>query len=315
MAYNLIILFHFLNISIGFTALVLFSRRPSPVSPAIHKSFVLQVLLYNITVLLNAISDFLNFFFWKEVSKNEVALGFLSLVNVSSLATAILWCIFFIIMIYKFLGIPLEGRYRTIFKYSAVALTLILLYSLLSQLISIKSEFFGYVTLVSNYLMGFFTLAYSIYLYKRSAHIEDSNRNRCLKIFGRLFIFFSLYYILIFINAYPLHLTSGVITKFSFSGMDLLINVFTFFWAFKYFHLLGAYTEPINIENVSEEQLITKYQISKRELEVIHLVCSGKSNQEIADLLFISVGTVKNHLYNIYAKIGIKNRTQLAKLF
>ena len=61
--------------------------------------------------------------------------------------------------------------------------------------------------------------------------------------------------------------------------------------------------------------LITKYNISKREMEVIRLICEGCTNKEIAEKLFISVDTVKDHNTRIFLKTGMKNRTQLAKMF
>jgi LuxR family maltose regulon positive regulatory protein len=50
--------------------------------------------------------------------------------------------------------------------------------------------------------------------------------------------------------------------------------------------------------------------LSLRELEVLALIESGYSNQEIADKLVISITTVKRHISNIYAKLGVKSRTQ-----
>ena len=48
--------------------------------------------------------------------------------------------------------------------------------------------------------------------------------------------------------------------------------------------------------------------LTHRELEVLRMMASGKSNQEIADLLFLSVGTVKVHVTRILAKLGVKSR-------
>jgi DNA-binding CsgD family transcriptional regulator len=48
--------------------------------------------------------------------------------------------------------------------------------------------------------------------------------------------------------------------------------------------------------------------LSERELEVLTLLASGKTNSEVAADLFISVGTVKSHTGNIYRKLGAKNR-------
>jgi DNA-binding CsgD family transcriptional regulator len=64
----------------------------------------------------------------------------------------------------------------------------------------------------------------------------------------------------------------------------------------------------------SFESLIARYGITQREREIIKEVCSGKSNQEIADALFISLQTVKDHTHRIYLKMGIKRRVQLIKL-
>jgi LuxR family maltose regulon positive regulatory protein len=50
--------------------------------------------------------------------------------------------------------------------------------------------------------------------------------------------------------------------------------------------------------------------LSERELEVLELLAQGLSNQQIANQLFISVGTVKRHTHNIYGKLTVENRTQ-----
>ncbi len=51
--------------------------------------------------------------------------------------------------------------------------------------------------------------------------------------------------------------------------------------------------------------------ISSREKEVIAQACGGKTNREISEILCISEKTVKNHLWKIYQKLGVKNRTQM----
>jgi DNA-binding CsgD family transcriptional regulator len=50
--------------------------------------------------------------------------------------------------------------------------------------------------------------------------------------------------------------------------------------------------------------------LSKRETEVLALIAQGLSNEEVADKLFVSISTVKTHLINIYAKLGVERRTQ-----
>lgn len=52
--------------------------------------------------------------------------------------------------------------------------------------------------------------------------------------------------------------------------------------------------------------------LSERELEIARLVAAGDSNREIAARLFITEGTVKNHVTNILGKLGVRDRTQAA---
>ena len=49
---------------------------------------------------------------------------------------------------------------------------------------------------------------------------------------------------------------------------------------------------------------------SAREVEVLRLVAAGLSNAEIAAHLFLSVGTVKRHVYNIYGKLEVAGRVE-----
>ncbi|WP_232661697.1 response regulator [Pseudonocardia sp. TRM90224] len=53
-------------------------------------------------------------------------------------------------------------------------------------------------------------------------------------------------------------------------------------------------------------------QISPRELDVVRAVARGRTNAEIAAELFVSLSTVKTHLTNIQAKLGLRNRVETA---
>ncbi|HZB20900.1 MAG TPA: response regulator transcription factor [Blastococcus sp.] len=52
--------------------------------------------------------------------------------------------------------------------------------------------------------------------------------------------------------------------------------------------------------------------LSDRELEVLRLLADGGSNREIAAAMFLAEGTVKNHVTNVLAKLGARDRTQAA---
>ncbi|MDF2723766.1 MAG: LuxR family transcriptional regulator [Paenibacillus sp.] len=54
------------------------------------------------------------------------------------------------------------------------------------------------------------------------------------------------------------------------------------------------------------------HELTDREMEVLRLIASGKSNQQVAEALFIGIKTVKFHVTNILAKLGVEDRTQAA---
>jgi DNA-binding CsgD family transcriptional regulator len=67
-------------------------------------------------------------------------------------------------------------------------------------------------------------------------------------------------------------------------------------------------------EQSALDSLAATHGITRREQEIVELIVQGKSNKEIEELLFISVHTVKNHVYNIFRKLGVTRRGQLVRL-
>jgi DNA-binding NarL/FixJ family response regulator len=55
------------------------------------------------------------------------------------------------------------------------------------------------------------------------------------------------------------------------------------------------------------------YGLSERELQVLHSIADGLNNKEIAEKLFLSEGTVKNYISNIYSKMDVRDRIQAAR--
>lgn len=69
-------------------------------------------------------------------------------------------------------------------------------------------------------------------------------------------------------------------------------------------------TEVTSAQPSVDENALRQSGISERELEVLHLMANGRSNQEIADQLFISLPTVKSHSSSLFAKLEVKRRTE-----
>ncbi len=88
----------------------------------------------------------------------------------------------------------------------------------------------------------------------------------------------------------------------------LIWSLLTMFYAIKhYFDIPKELYQKL-------DELAAKYQISKREIEVISLIAGGLSNKQIANKLFISTGTIKRHVHNIFEKTSIKSRIELINL-
>lgn len=69
--------------------------------------------------------------------------------------------------------------------------------------------------------------------------------------------------------------------------------------------------DPIEMERVLFKQ---KFALTPRETEIVGELLKGKTNREIAEALFISEMTVKKHMANIFAKVGVSNRQALIVL-
>lgn len=65
--------------------------------------------------------------------------------------------------------------------------------------------------------------------------------------------------------------------------------------------------------NNSSEAKSNEYGLSSRELEVLHKLAAGMRNQDIAEALFLSEGTVKNYISTIYSKLHVKGRREAAR--
>ncbi|GAB6111063.1 hypothetical protein JCM14713_08210 [Desulfomicrobium salsuginis] len=70
--------------------------------------------------------------------------------------------------------------------------------------------------------------------------------------------------------------------------------------------LLGRQNRPAEVVPAEEDQ----GELSQREREILLMLAEGATNKDIAAKLFLSLNTIKSHIYNIYRKIDVPNRLQ-----
>jgi len=59
--------------------------------------------------------------------------------------------------------------------------------------------------------------------------------------------------------------------------------------------------------------LLDSHELTKREIEILHLVAEGHSNARLAKMLWVTEQTIKFHLSNVYRKLGVSNRTEASR--
>ena len=74
---------------------------------------------------------------------------------------------------------------------------------------------------------------------------------------------------------------------------------------------------PVKAEHATKqgvEHVLDHYGVTKRERQIVQKICLGKTNKQIAEELFISLQTVKDHTHRIYSKMGVNSRVQLEQM-
>lgn len=199
-----------------------------------------------------------------------------------------------------------------------------------------KGFIYGYFP---TFVVFIFTLAFLIH--KEIVHIPEKSDLFIVRIIVVLNLFFHVFFLVPFL--FPKKSTPLVKeTKFGKKWAYLyLLGVLVYSSAmcfFNYFDFISTCISivllftisvfipvkirmnTISLENLSSDKNIDFkvfcefYEISKREAEIIVEICTGKSNKAIAEKLFITLQTVKDHNHRIYTKTDVKSRVQLSNL-
>jgi len=94
------------------------------------------------------------------------------------------------------------------------------------------------------------------------------------------------------------------------SKQDLLTGIDSVLAGEKYY---DQETQQIFMNSFNAEQISTSIHLTRREKEILELICEEYSTNEIADKLFVSKHTVETHRKNLLSKTGVKNVAGLVK--
>lgn len=101
-----------------------------------------------------------------------------------------------------------------------------------------------------------------------------------------------------------------------FSDQELEIcNRLAPLFSVHYNRLIAPAAATDETSGLTRMQAADRFGVTAREYQVARLMAQGRTEAEVADQLSISTATVKKHLYNAYAKLGVNKRSQLEELF
>lgn len=227
-----------------------------------------------------------------------------------------LFLIAFFLMVVKILNYKPSKTFILAFRITVIVIVVFWLLGWMEFLLFGSKGITDSFLLYSDILIFFSIIIASVYLLSQTKYIQDKLHQRAIKLLCLIFILnISLGFFRWLIND-SISIENEIIESLSIHVLVILFNGLIMWWAVVYKDLyFGTMLFMTEKTKSDMNELITKYNISKRELEVIQLICEGYSNKEIAERLFISLDTVKDHNGRIFLKTGLKNRTQLAKMF
>ncbi len=304
------ILFLILNVLIGVGIIYYTYIQQKAYKKALLKNLMLYIICFNVLILVNLSYKYLlSNIFLDDFDK------------IPNYVTSILFLIIFFsefgfvfYLIKTILNLvnkkmPITLSYVAVswgLLFTALSITGIFLYNNNSN---IDFIFTVHKLWVFSIILVVFTALTALFFMRKKA---NQKKKEAIK---RFLILFSMAFFLFAISQIDFYYLKIGITDYD-PMILLIVNLTPFLWLQMSKTKLSFWANTNSISlSTNLSKTIDKYNISDREEEVIKLVIEGKSNKEIEEELYISFNTVKNHIYNIYKKIGVKSRTQLINFF
>ncbi len=275
------------------------------------KAFNRFIIVFNLYFLLQTILEYL----YVNIKPGFSPKIFLKIGIYSDLFFSVFMIFITLLLLenFSFLPVKLFNKYRV--KLLVILLFVILfsihLYYILFKMSNDNKKTFLLIMLMYVFIFHFTIMILLIKTFFSSKNHLSKKQKSYLNIFSSVFFLIKsasvIYLFLLYFGIYSFNLT--------FYLVFFLYNLFPLIYMKDF--LLTLFPEEVTSAG-SEDSInenIKKYGISKREQEIIFLIFDGLSNKAIEERLYISIATVKDHIYNIYKKTGVKNRVQLVNLF
>lgn len=229
--------------------------------------------------------------------------------------TRLVLCYLYVLLYRNFMQKREPNRYKKMcWLIGSLILILLFLFSLFSVLTSDVLPISN-VSITIILLGNCFNIGVLIILHQNIARLNDNGKKTAVRRFTRVMLIPYIIAMMVFV-LHLLNIFSNEVFVIFYFIFEVALFGFPIFYLKRFMELYHGVIE-LNEPDMENQftKLLNKYNISKREREVLELICEGKTNKQIEELLFISLQTVKDHVSKIYQKTGVKNRVQLNNLF
>lgn len=302
-----------LTLILGLISLTLVARLPRRDAPSGLTWLPITLLLYNVWVAAFLITIYLQEPRPPAGSALVPPLG--DAWAVALVALGLAWLYAHVAQLSAFLWGQPPPRALRIARSVSVGLVLALVSSGTLSAWSGSATFFRVVVSLTGVAIFPVALVASLWFLSRARRLHDSDWRRRLSGLGLTYVaLFGALFMLSILWSRLAAVSRGLPVAID-TCLELLYNVVAIVWVGQLSGWTGGAateTHPSPIP-IGRQRLLAEAGITRREAEIVDLICLGKTNQEIADQLFISISTVKDHNYVIFQKLGVRNRTELAR--
>jgi len=303
---HLMILFIFLTLFLG-TGTIFYIYQKSKSYPHSYLNLILKhTIFFNLLVLIILLSFYLKLNILDSLSQFQQSLILdIGYVFSTMIETGLIFYIIQIVFTFK----KRKFSDKLQFIYFFIMFTLIVCYIVKMilgyQNISVFLLEIIYEYITDNMLLVDIFLLINLYIFGRK--LDNKNEKKLIESF-----------VLLYLGRYSILIIYFPLSKFFlyifFLFQLIFANIVPIIWIkyyfIKYFNKLNVTKKITSVV----EDICKKHGLSNRQQQILELLLEGKSNREIEESLFISYHTVKNHVYNIFKKLGIKNRFELINL-